>query len=274
VHVLTKSALVERDLPLLAAINADTRAILSFSIATTDERHRQVFEAGAASLDERWRLLSAAHDLGIATGVMSMPLLPGLSDSPEAVAGLVAKAKSVAASFVCCGGLTLRPGIQTDGFLAVLEREHPSLLDGYRKLYRAGRASGAPDPRYLERLDARCRAALAGQGMPGRMPWHLFHGLVPIYTELSVLLEHRGFERGEPGGGRGPLAGAGQAVAAWASTRLARQRGRDAFRLVEAEFDMLMRSRQLGDIPGLDTGVLADVEACYRQTNQARNPRA
>jgi DNA repair photolyase len=263
VHVLTKSALVERDLDLLAAINADTRAVLSFSIATTEEQNREAFEPGAAPLAERWRLLAAARGLGISTAVMAMPILPGLGDAPEALDALVETAKRAGVDFLCYGGLTLRSGIQKDGFLAVLERAHPDLVPGYRKLYAAGLRSGAPDRRYLERLDGRCRAALAKHGMPGRMPWHIFHGLVPTYTELAVLLEHRGFARGEPGGGGGALARAGLAVAEWASARLARQRGKQAFRLVESELHLLMRGRQLHDIPGLDPSRFADVEACY-----------
>jgi DNA repair photolyase len=263
VHVLTKSALVERDLELLAAINVDTRAILSFSIALADEHQREVFEPGAAPLAERWRLLATAHDLGICTGVMAMPILPGLSDSQQAIDALVEKARQVGADFVCYGGLTLRPGVQKDGFFSVLARHYPDLFPGYHKLYSAERPSGTPDLRYFARLDSRCRAALAHHGIPGRMPQHIFHGLVPSYTEVSVLLEHRGFERGEPGGGYGLLARAGQAIAEWARGRLSRQRSKQAFRLVESELDMLMRSHQLGEIPGLDPAVYPDVEACY-----------
>jgi hypothetical protein len=208
-------------------------------------------------------LLAAARALGIRTGVMAMPILPGLSDTPPALDALVEQAKQVGADFVCYGGLTLRPGVQTQGFFAVLERGYPELVTGYRKLFSATRASGVPDPRYLERLDGRCRAALANHAMPGRMPQHLFHGLVPCYTELSVLLEHRGFARGEPGGGHGALARAGMAVATWARDRLARQRGTQAFRLVESELDMLMRGHRLGEVPGLVPAVYPDVEACY-----------
>jgi DNA repair photolyase len=269
VHVLTKSSLVERDLELLAAINADTRAILSFSIASTDERHREVFEPGAAPLAERWRLLAAARTLGLATGVMAMPILPGLSDSPEAVAALVEKASAVGVDFLCYGGLTLRPGIQKEGFFAVLARSYPALLPGYRKLFQMDRSSGIPDTRYFQRLDGRCRIALARHGMPGRMPLRIFHGLVPTYTELSVLLEHRGFERGEPGGGQGPLARAGWAVGQWAQARLSRQRSKHAFRLVESELAMLVRSQQLREIPNLLSSLFSDVEECFARVCQA-----
>ena len=270
VHVLTKSALVERDLDLLAAINADSRAILSFSIATVDEHHREVFEPGAAPLAERWRLLARAHELGLVTAVMAMPILPGLSDSPDAVNALLEKARAIGVDCLCMGGLTLRPGIQKAGFFAVLNRAYPDLVPGYQKLFRSDRASGIPDPRYLERLDGRCRAALAQHQMPGRMPWRLFRGLVPLYTELAVLLGHRGFERGEPGGGQGRLACAGMAIAQWARARLAHQRGKDGFRLVESELALLVRSRQLHEIPELDRSLFPEVEEIFAQICRPR----
>jgi DNA repair photolyase len=263
VHVLTKSGLVERDLALLAEINGKSRAVLSFSIGITNERHREVFEPGAAPLVERWRLLADARSLGLATGVMAMPVLPGLSDSPEAILGLVAEAGRVGVDFVCFGGLTLRPGIQKEGFFAVLARNYPDLVAGYQRLFSANRASGTPDVRYSNRLDGRFRAALAAHHMPARMPQRVFHGLVPLYAELAVLLEHKSWQGGEAGADRGRLADAGQAIAEWARTRLGRQRGRDAFRLVEAELAMLVRSGQLREIPNLDARLFPDVEACF-----------
>jgi DNA repair photolyase len=268
VHVLTKSALVERDLDLLAAIHREARAVLSFSIALTDERHRQVFEPGAASLDERWRILQKAHQMGLHTGVMAMPLLPGLSDQPQPVNTLIARAVEIGVDYMCMGGLTLRPGNQKQGFFAVLAREFPDLVPGYQKLYCEERSSGLPDSRYLERLDGRTRTALQKHQLPGRMPRRLFHGLVPLYTELAVLLEHRGFERGEPGGGRGSLARAGWAIGDWARARMARQRGKDAFRLVESELAFLVRSRRLQEIPNLDVVTTPDVEEIHASLAQ------
>lgn len=264
VHVLTKSALVERDFDVLLAIHQHTRVVLSFSIALVDERQRELFEPGAAPLAERWRLLRRAREAGFGTAVMAMPLLPGLSDQPDQIDALLADAARAGVDFVCAGGLTLRPGRQKDGFFAVLGRDYPQLLPGYQKLYREDRPSGAPDPRYSDRLYRRCRELQDRHNLPGRMPQRLFHGLVPSYTELSVLLEHRGYERKETGGMNGPLARAGQAVGAWARARLGRLRGRNAFREVESELDFLVRSQRLCEIPDLQASAIPDVEEIAR----------
>lgn len=264
VHVLSKSALVDRDFDVLAAINQETRAVLSFSIALCDERQRALFEPGAAPLKERWRLLRRARQAGFGTAVMAMPLLPGLSDQPDQIDALLTRAAEAGVDFVCVGGLTLRPGRQKDGFFAVLAREYPDLLPGYQKLYRDDRSSGAPDPRYSDRLYRRCRELQDRHNLPGRMPQRLFHGLLPSYTELSVLLEHRGYERKETGGLNGRLARAGQAVGAWARARLARVRGKNAFREVESELSFLFRSQRLCEIPDLEAAAIPDVEELLR----------
>jgi hypothetical protein len=231
VHLLTQSALVERDFDLLAAISAESPAVLCSRIALTDERHREGFEPGAAPLAERWRLLVVARGLGIRTGVMVMPLLPALSDSSASVAALVAWAAATGVDFMCCGGLTLRPGVRRDGLLAGLERHFSDLVRGYHKLFAAGGDAGAGDPRYLAPLDQRCRAAPAEGRMPGRVPQAIFRGLVPTHTEPAVLIEHRGFERGEPGGGRGAPAQAGGRCpsgpgAAWPTNAASTRSGR------------------------------------------------
>ncbi|MBN2191189.1 MAG: radical SAM protein, partial [Polyangiaceae bacterium] len=80
-HVLTKSALVERDLDLLSSINRRQRAIVSFSLMATDERLRGRYEPGAAPFAERLRLLRRAKALGLGAGVMAMP--PGRARHPR-----------------------------------------------------------------------------------------------------------------------------------------------------------------------------------------------
>ncbi len=272
VHVLTKSALVERDLDLLTSINRRQRAIVSFSLTATNERLREQYEPGAAPFAERLRLLRRAKALGLGTGVMAMPLLPGLSDQPEALTALLAAVREAGADFVCLSGLTVRPGIQQRALLDALERHDPDLLPGYRRLYREGRASGAPDRRYAARLERRAADALAASGLPGRIPWRLFHRQLPLYAELGVLLEHRGYEAGEDGAGDGPSARAGMAVQLWARERLGRTRSRTAFREVESELVWLARMGTLAEAVGVEPamGVVMD-EVLGRILGQRRN---
>lgn len=261
VHVLTKSALVERDLDLLERINSQRRAILSFSLQTTDDTLRSELEPRAAPIEQRWRLLAQAKQRGLATGVMAMPLLPGLSDQPERIRALLTRAKACGVDFVCFGGLTLRPGVQHDVYWDALRERHPELLDGYTALYRAKRPSGAPDPRYLGRLAERCRAALAELDVAMRPPRWIFSGLVPRYTEVALLLEHdeaRAAVFGSPG------SKTGWTLQKWAHAKLARLRGPRAFREVEAAFDLGLKTGSLRRELHLDESTMRRVVALAR----------
>jgi DNA repair photolyase len=261
VHVLTKSALVERDLDLLEQINQDTRAILSFSVQTLDEAVRARFEPGAAPLDARWRLLAEGERRGLATGVMAMPVLPGISDQPDAIERLVGRAREVDADFVCLGGLTLRPGAQKETLLAAIAEHCPQHAEGYRRTYAAERPSGAADPRYYRRLDERFRLALQRHGLPDRPPRRLFSGLVPCYVEAAVLLEHQEHARSLEGERRARLDLAGIAIQRWARGRFAasRRRGYD-WRSVEQELRAAAADRSMLSWPGMTEAALASVE--------------
>jgi DNA repair photolyase len=253
VHALTKSALLERDFDLLGAINQRTRAIVSCSINTCDEQVRQRFEPGASPLEARWQLLSKAKRLGLGVGVMAVPVLPGVSDHPESIDALARKASEVGVDFLSFGGLTLRPGVQKQTFLAGVKEHYPDRVAGYEQLYRSERNSGAAEPRYYGRLEGRFQAALRKYGLPGRIPSRLFRGLLPLYSEVAVLLEHREFEVRGLGVLRSDLANTGAAIQQWAKARLARNarvRGFGAAE-VEREFQSRIEDDSLLQVPGV-----------------------
>jgi DNA repair photolyase len=245
VHALTKSALVGRDLDLLADIGSAAGAILSFSVATVDETVRERFEPGASPISERLRLMGVARDLGLGVGAMALPVLPGISDQPEAIAALVAALADAGAQFVCFGGLTLRPGRQTEVWLEALREHDADLVPGYERLYREQRASGAPDRRYSGRVRDRFTAALDTAGLPARAPRALFSGRMPRYAELGVLLEHR-----EVAGDGEGLGAAGWAVQGWARGRLREDRRR-TWQEVDAELVSLVRRGELVRLEGV-----------------------
>jgi len=267
VHVLTKSSLVERDLDLLAQINRRARAILSFSIQTTNDDVRARFEPGAAAIAERLRLMREARRLGLGVGAMAMPVLPGISDQPDSIDRLVETAVAAGADFVCTGGLTLRPGAQKDAYFALLRDQYPELVDGYLRVYRSNRPSGIPDPRYLDRLERRFRAALLRHGIPSRPPHPLFRGLMPCYAEVGVRLEHQAVElcsQGRPGLSLGR---AGFAIQAWARDRISTLGRRKGFHHshVEAEFRERLQDGSIAELLGLQRSALqAARELCPR----------
>ncbi len=90
VLVLTRSALVRRDLDLIAALGG----FLGMSISTIDDRVRAHFEPRAAPVQERLSVLREARERGIRTFAVVQPLLPGdVDELAEALGAAVDTAR-------------------------------------------------------------------------------------------------------------------------------------------------------------------------------------
>ena len=90
--VVTKSALVERDLDLLAPMAAKNLVKVFLSVNTLDANLARRLEPRAASPKRRLDAIRALAAAGVPTGVMVAPMIPGLTDKSieevlEAAAG-------------------------------------------------------------------------------------------------------------------------------------------------------------------------------------------
>ncbi|MBN1608791.1 MAG: radical SAM protein [Polyangiaceae bacterium] len=280
VHVLTKSVLVERDFDLLEKLARGPGAVLSFSIQTVDESVRSHFEPGAAPVHQRFDLLARARERGIATGIMAMPILPGIGDKAGQILSLLRAGHEAGVEFLCLAGLTLRPGRQRELYLQSVTSYDAALLAGYERLYRARRPSGAPESSYLDRVTQRYANALRSCPLPGRMPHALFRGKLPLYSELAVLAEHEAFrlrlERPHDSIAR-ELEKASRDLQLWCKarrTRSSRKRGW-SYRALEEELVELLSngelSRALGWSAELDTAVRSLLERCAMVAPQQRS---
>src|SRR5262249_10229206 len=81
IHVITKSALVRRDLDLFAKLARDARVGVSLSIPFADEEMARAIEPYAAAPSMRFEALRALSAIGIHTHVNVAPVIPGLNDS-------------------------------------------------------------------------------------------------------------------------------------------------------------------------------------------------
>lgn len=168
VHILTKSDLVLRDLDTLRAINARSRAIVSFTVTTTDDALARIVEPGAPPPSARLAALAVLAQQGITTGVTMMPILPFLEDTAENVTAIVEAAHAAGAAHILPGfGMTLRDR-QRAWYYEQLDHHFPGLRQRYERAF--GQCYHAPcrDVPRLERLFAdlcrrygiRTRAAL------------------------------------------------------------------------------------------------------------------
>lgn len=81
VSVISKSALVERDLDLFLALTEQARFGLSVSLAFSDNATARAIEPWAPSPDRRFKLIETLAKAGVPVGVMCAPIIPGINDS-------------------------------------------------------------------------------------------------------------------------------------------------------------------------------------------------
>jgi DNA repair photolyase len=81
VTIVTKSALIRRDLDILAEMANDKLAIVTISVTTLDRALARVMEPRAATPERRLETIAALSAAGVPTGVLSAPMIPALNDA-------------------------------------------------------------------------------------------------------------------------------------------------------------------------------------------------
>ncbi len=154
--ILTKGTLLARDLPELTAAARDVGVGVGVSLALLDpDLHRSV-EPGTPTPRARLDLVRRIRAAGLACGVFVAPVLPGLTDSDDALDALLGEIAAAGATGASVLALHLRPGTR-EWFHGWLAREHPGLLERYAALYRGGAYVEAA---YRRDLAARVRPLL------------------------------------------------------------------------------------------------------------------
>jgi len=159
--ILTKGALILRDLDLLTRAAEVTDVSAALSIGSVDRELRGSVEPGAPPPRRRLEVVRRLTDAGIPTGVLMAPVLPYLSDSDEQIDATVAAIAASGATHVSPIVLHLRPGAR-EWWTRWLRDRHPELVVPYARLYRRGSYA---DPDYQADVTARVRAAAARHGV-------------------------------------------------------------------------------------------------------------
>jgi DNA repair photolyase len=160
VNVLTKSALVRRDLDLLAA----GKATVGLTITTLDQNLADRWEPGAAAIEARWATLAEAHRRGLKTTVMFGPLLPCLSDDQTSLDALFRRAADVNVDAIWFDGINARPRVWP-AVSELLREQYPELLGAYQRILFD---SGSREI-YLAELRARVVQAAIAAGVSDRL---------------------------------------------------------------------------------------------------------
>jgi DNA repair photolyase len=132
--VLTKSALVLRDLDVLDEAARRAPVTVNFSLGTLDEQVWRASEPGTPHPMRRVEAMRQLAAAGIRTGALIAPVLPGISDSRAQLSEVVAAILGAGGRILGALPLHLRPGTR-EHYLDWLATAHPELERRYRSAY-------------------------------------------------------------------------------------------------------------------------------------------
>ena len=150
VPVVTKSILVLRDRDLLVDLAQLPGTRVNFTITTLDASVSRLVEPGTPPPAQRVKVMRRLAEAGVPCGVYLAPVLPGLTDSEEAIAAVAEAARAYGATAFWGGVLRLASPVKEHYFDFVVQ-SFPDLLSRYQRAYPA---SDAPRE-YRDRLDER-----------------------------------------------------------------------------------------------------------------------
>ena len=138
--------------------------LLYDTLTTLDERLRELWEPGAAGVEQRCRVIEEARRAGIETSVMFGPLLPFLSDSQEDIDALLKRAADLGVDVIWVDALNPRPRVWP-AVACLLREKFPELMQSYRRILfdRPSRAA------YLDELRNRIENAARRESLTDRV---------------------------------------------------------------------------------------------------------
>ena len=136
--IVTRGPLVVRDIDVLQHASARAGAEVFLSLPTLDETVWRTTEPGTAPPSSRLEAVRRLAAAGIDVGVGIAPILPGLSDDPRQLAGVVRAARDAGARTIWASVVHLRPGVK-EHFLEALARDWPDEVARYEALFAISR---------------------------------------------------------------------------------------------------------------------------------------
>jgi DNA repair photolyase len=148
VGIITKNALVTRDIDILQRLAEHDAVRVSLSITTLDAELARVMEPRTSSPDARLRAIRELTAAGIPTNVMTAPIIPGLNDSE--MPAMLTAAREAGAQWA--GYVLLKlPMAVKDVFTDWLRRSYPDRAEKIESLIRSTRAGHLSDSQFGRR---------------------------------------------------------------------------------------------------------------------------
>ena len=164
IGIVTKSALIARDLRYLCQIASNNELTIHMTITTPDAALARLLEPRAPRPDIRFATVRRLREAGLRVGVMCAPLLPGITDNGPALNRMAELARQSRACFLHANPLFLKP-CSKETYLAFIREHFPALEPMYRTRYES--AAFVPKA-YAERCRELLRAACKKHGIGQR----------------------------------------------------------------------------------------------------------
>ncbi|HZN37897.1 MAG TPA: PA0069 family radical SAM protein [Planctomycetota bacterium] len=152
VGIITKGALVERDVDVLADLARIGAATVFVSVPFADAAESRAIEPFVALPERRFQALRTLSDAGVPTGVSVSPLIPGLND--HEVPEILERARAAGAKHAFHVLLRL-PAEVEDVFASRLRAAFPLRAEKVLSLLRSMHGGRLKDPRFHERMRGR-----------------------------------------------------------------------------------------------------------------------
>jgi DNA repair photolyase len=148
IGIITKNALVTRDLDLLQQLAEHNAVCVSLSVTTLDPHLARHMEPRTSSPQARLRALRELSQAGIPTNVMVAPVIPGLTDSE--MPSILAAAREAGAK--TAGYVLLKlPSTVREVFMDWLRRSYPDRTARIETLIRSTRGGKLNDSQFGRR---------------------------------------------------------------------------------------------------------------------------
>lgn len=137
ISVLTKNAMIERDLDWYRKINQNYKALVQMTITTTDDEIAKKIEPNVSLPSERLSTLRRFSEAGITTGIWMTPILPFITDTEANIVSIVESAKAAGVKYIVQFGFatTMREGSR-EHFYSELDKHFPGLRKQYEMTFR------------------------------------------------------------------------------------------------------------------------------------------
>jgi DNA repair photolyase len=163
IGLVTKGPMIVRDRDVLMDVARAARCSVYVSVPTVDEEAWRILEPGTAHPLQRLRAVRELVDAGVNTGVLMAPIVPGFSSSRTKLERTLKSIADHGARFVGCNVMYLQDGTRSH-FMKFLEREFPSMVPRYERLY----AAKYPPNAYRREVQGMVRALQQRYGLTRR----------------------------------------------------------------------------------------------------------